>query len=200
MATIRSGFSLVEMLVAVILLTLLIGVAIFSFRHQLITINKTQKVGINRVITYNQLRSSLQSINHYVVDDYDQLGYPMKNLHSFFEGTKNEINYITDNPLFSQEIALVRLLCIDKQMTYQEQALYGTIDFLRPELSQESRKITMYKDLENCEFKYFVDGVEFENVMDKIPNAIAIDELHVNVKSDYNLSVGIIDDAIYAVE
>lgn len=197
-----------EMLVGVILISLLIGVAIFSFRHQLITIQKTQKVGINSVITYNQLRTSLQSIKYYVVDDYDTLNYPMQNLHLFFSGTTNEMHYITNSPLFSNEIALVKLECLESNLLYHEEPLYGRIDFLRPELKEDSKKTALYENLEKCEFNYFKKDIKLSALQNDIPTAIVIDltskeilnRVYVNVQSDYNQSVGIVNEAIYPVD
>lgn len=204
----RAAFSLVEMLVAVILITLLIGIAIFSFKYQLIAINKTQKVGINKVLAYNQLRSSIQSMKYYVVDDYDNLNKPMKNLHVYFNGTKDEVNYITTSPLFSKDIALVKLLCLDNELIYQEEPLYGNMNFLRPELGIESRKETIYNNLSNCEFKYIVKNNSIENLSNHIPNAIEIklesivynNEFYINIRSDYNQSVGRIYNVMYPIE
>ena len=201
----RAGFSLIEMLVAVVLLSLMIGVAVFSFKYQLIAIQKTKKVGINKVITYNQIRTSLQSIKYYIVDDYDMLNYPMKKLHTYFKGTKTKINFITTSPLFSKDIALAKLECIEDSLIYQEEALYGDIDFMRPELKEESKSITFYSNLQKCEFNYLYDDIFVETLTDKIPKDIMlkltqneiINELYVNVKSDYNRSRGTVYDAIY---
>ena len=204
----KGAFSLVEMLVAVLLISLLIGVAIFSFKHQLIVIQKTQKIGLNRVLTYNQIRSSIQAIKYYVVDDYDNLNKPMKNLHVYFNGNEKEVNYITENPLFSDEIAVVKLKCLDTELIYQEEPLYGNIDFLRPEIIEDSRETILYDNLQKCEFNYFVKEYEMTSVVDEIPTLIAVNvvskdienSIYVNIKSDYNISVGIIDDIMYSLQ
>ena len=67
----RKAFTIVEMLVAIVLLTLLIGVALFSFRMQLITIHKTKLSSINRAVSYTQLRSVIASMKYYAVQEYD---------------------------------------------------------------------------------------------------------------------------------
>jgi len=204
----RYAFSLVEMLVAVILVSLLIGVAIFSFKYQLISIQKTKKIGLNKVIHYNQLRTSIESIKYYVVDDYDMLNYPMKNLHVFFKGNKKEMTYITENPSFSKEIAVAKLSCIDGNLVYQEEPLYGRMDFLRPSLLIDSRKQIFYKNLDKCEFGYKINKINTEKVEDEIPSLINInlnyedniENIYVSVKSDYNQSIILIDSVMYSYE
>ncbi len=204
----KSAFSLVEMLVALVLVTLLIGVAIFSFKYQLMAIHKIKKVGVSAVIKYAQLRSSLESVKHYVVDDYDMLNQPMKNLHYYFKGTKKEINYITENPLFSNDIAVVRLKCEEDTLLYKEEKLYGNIDFLRPQLLEESRAMILYKNLDMCEFRYFIDKREYQEVLDIVPNAVSIkmnykentQEMYINIHSDNNRSKYYVYDAVYPNE
>lgn len=202
----RSAFSLVEMLVAIVLITLLIGIAIFAFKYQLIAIHKTQKTGLDKVLKYNQLRSSLQSIKYYVVDDYDMLNKPMKNLHYFFEGKKKGLIYITTNPLFSKETSLVKLQCYESKLLYKEEKLYGSIDFLRPGLLENSREMVLFNDLETCKFEYLLYDIVEQEVVDNIPSAIIFDfttnrvenEIYVTVQSDYNRSKHIIYDALYS--
>lgn len=202
----RKAFSLVEMLVAVLLITMLIGVAIFAFRYQLIAIHKTKKVGINKVITYNQIKTTLESMKYYVVDDYDMLNKPMKNLHFFFSATNKEINYISQNPLFSKEVALARLKCIDSKLIYKEQRLYGTMDFLRPEFSELAKEMVFYKDLDRCDFRFVLPSLkEVITLKHTLPSAIIIDlssnkiehQIFISKKNDYNNTVYRVYDALY---
>ncbi len=187
-----------EMLIAVILISLLIGVAMFSFKHLLLTMKKTDFKGINKVLKFNQLRTSIQSIKYYVVDDYDMLNHSMKNIHHYFSGTKMTMRYITSSPIFSEDIAVVKLSCIDESLVYKEEPLYGKIDFLRPGVLEESRQINIYNDLEVCKFEYFIKDKKFESVANEIPTAINIKiknnkqkvDLYTNIKSDYNQTLG----------
>jgi len=204
----KNAFTLVEMLVAVILITLLIGVAIFAFRYQLIAIKKSQKVGLTYVLSYNQLRTSLQSMKCYVVDDYDMLNQPMKQLHIFFEGKPTELTYITESSVLSKEVSLVKVSCRDSELLYTEEKLYDKIDYLRPKLSKNAPEVVLYKNVNDCSFNYHVKNLNFDTLEGKMPTAITINlnikdknqEIYVNVKSDYNISVGLIDDAIYSIE
>lgn len=204
----REAFSLVEMLIAVILITLLIGLAIFGLKYQLMAIHKTKKIGINKVIKYNQLISSIESMKYYIVDDYDTLNYPMKNLHPYFNGTSSEISFITENPLFSRDIVLVQLKCEENKLLYREEKLYENMDFLRPQLKEQIPEKTFYKDLDKCSFRYILQNKEYEILQDKIPSSVIINlyknndinKIYINIKSDYNQSVRIINNAVYPVE
>lgn len=197
-----------EMLIAVILISLLIGVAMFSFKHLLLTMKRTDFTGINKVLKFNQLRTSIQSIKYYVVDDYDILNDPMKNLHHYFNGTKSTMKYITKSPLFSKDIALVKLSCLDNKLVYQEEPLYERIDFLKPAVLKNSRKVTIYNNLKICEFNYFIKNKKFEMLINQVPTNININiknnketlNIYTNIESDYNISRGVIYGAIYPDE
>lgn len=203
----RTAFSLVEMLVAVILISLLIGIAVFSFKHQLLTIGNLKKVGINKVIHYNQLRASIQSIQYYIVDHYDIVNQPMKKFHPYFNGTKDEVNYITSNPIFSKDIAVVKVECLDDRLVYYEEPLYKDIDYLKPTFKKDSKQSTIYNDLDVCEFEYIKNNNNMQDILDDIPSSIVLSlssknrssDLHIDIKSDYNQSKGYIYDAVYPV-
>jgi hypothetical protein len=194
------------MLVALILISLLIGIALFAFKSQLMMIQKSKTSGINSVLSFNQLRSSLQSIKFYVVDDYDMFGNDMKKLHFYFNGDKKKMNYITTNPLFSSDIAVVKLTCEDKKLIYKEEPLYGRIDFLKPQVLDDSHQITLFDKLSTCEFAYH-KNIKKSILKNDIPTSVDIDiksqavlPLHVNIKSDNNITLGIIYNAMYPIE
>ena len=208
MKSFKKAFSLVEMLVAVILISLLIGVAIFAFKYQLMAIAKTKKVGINKVLKYNQLKTSIESIRYYVVDDYDTLNQPMKNLHLYFDATKDSLNYITNSPFFYNETSVVHLQCIDNSLKYTEEKLYDKIDFLRPSVLQDSKSVDIYDDLQSCKFSFFKNSQIVDSIKDEIPTKIVFqfqknDEIQkyiFSIKSDFNISIGLVKDAIYPIQ
>lgn len=206
----KKAFSLVEMLVAVLLITLLIGVAIFSFRHQLLIINKSETSGLSKVIDFNQLRTSIESMKYYVVDEYDSFNNPLKDLHYFFKGNEKKMEYITKNPLFSDEIALVNLICEDSKLVYIEEALYGRINFLSPKVLEDSKEKVFFNELEECKFNYYSDKKVFNELSRQIPLSININlsfknkkeimNLYISIKSDDNTTFGRVYEAVYPVK
>jgi len=204
----RAAFSLVEMLVAVILLSLLIGVAIFAFKYQLLAIHKAQKVGLDEVLKYNQLKSSIESMKYYVVDDYDMFNKPMKNLHYYFDADEHQMNFITTNPYFSKNTSVVNIRCEESQLIYQEEKLYGPMDFLSPSLLQTSNKTTVYKNLEACSFKYIYRDRVLTELSNDLPTLIELDtssnskekSFYFSVKPDNNRTKYILYDRLYNEE
>jgi len=201
----KKAFTLVEMLVAIILLSLLIGVAVFSFKMQLMSIHKTKETGIVNIIEYVQLRSLLESIKFYVVDKYDVINRPMKNPHLFFHGSTNKIVFITTNPIYSNSDALVELKCDNGKLLYKEEALFFKMNYLQPSFSEAANTKVFYQNLKECSFKFILDKRETTNMFNKIPKDIELKiekedkniYLYVQIKSDDYGILRKVKDAIY---
>ena len=148
----RHAFTLIEMLVATVLITLLVGVALFSMRMQLLSIQKIRKEAIADAITYTQIRSVLVSMRRYIVRRYDIGGTPLNEWHEFFHGDAQQATFITADPLLNKESALVRLRCENHHLLYEEEPLYGPMDDLRPAFDENHTRRILYRDLEKCRF------------------------------------------------
>lgn len=202
----KKAFTLVELLVAVLLLTLLIGTALFSYRQVLLNIKKTQASTFNEVLKVHQIRTSIESMQHYIVDEYNQLDMPMKKLHPFFLGTDKYFIYITQSPIFSHIPSLARFDCIDNGLKYTEEPLYKRINFKKPHFLDDSTSNIYWKDISSCNIEYFLLKKRFTELKDSVPSAVEITFLDSNevkhtifssIKSDYNISKGVIYEYLY---
>ena len=203
----RKAFTLVELLVAVVLLTLLIGTAMFSYRQVLLNITKAQKSTFNEILKVHQIRTSIASMQHYVVDDYNQFNQPMKKLHDFFLGNEHYVKYISLNPSLSSIPSLSSLECKDNSLVYKEEPLYKRIDVNRPDFLEDTPSVVYWKDIESCRFEYILEDKLLTALENKLPTAIKIDfidsnekehTLFTNIQSDYNISSAYIYELLYA--
>ena len=202
----KKAFTLVEMLVAIVLITLLIGVAIFSFRMQLLTISKIKTDSIESVLKYNQIKSTLESIKQYVVRDYDMLQKPMDSFHYFFKGTTTSALFISTNPIYTESDALVKLTCIDHKLIYKEEPLFKRINYLQPDFLPDSHQFTIYKNLDKCSFYYLITQKKLvKKISGKIPMEIYLQlkqddadiSIYSKIKNDDNLTKARIINEIY---
>lgn len=190
------------MLIAVLLLTLLIATAVYSFRFVLLNISKQQFSGIDRLLSYTQLRGSLESMRYYVVDNYDMFLNPMNQLHYFFKGDQKQMIYITQNPIFSNSTAVAKVECKDKKLLYTEEPLYKRIDFTQPKVLKDSPQKVLFSKLANCEFVYHKDRQIKSHLEDIIPNSVEVKlttqkgalNFYVNVKTDFNVTKAYIEN------
>ena len=203
----KKAFTLVELLVAVLLLTLLIGTALFSYRQVLLNITKAQTSSFNEVLKVHQIRTSIESMQHYVVDDYNQFNQPMKKLHSFFLGNQHYFKYISLNPTLSTIPSLSSFECKNSSLIYKEEPLYQRIDVNRPEFLDDTSFIVYWENIQSCQFEYTLHRKVLNDLTNKIPTAIKIDfidsnekkhMLFTNIQSDYNISSAEIYELLYA--
>lgn len=199
----KKAFTLVEMLVAVVLLTLLIGVALFSFRLQLMTVRKIKLDSMQRVLAYTQMKRSIESMKYYLVQEYDTVGRPIDYAWDYlFDGTQKKLLFVTENPIFTQGDALVALECKEKKLLYTEEPLYGNIDFLRPSFTDDSIEKTLYDNLEVCRFSYVtMQGRKVEVLKGVLPSTVFVTlsnkRFVMRVKSDDNLTKTRLMDRLY---
>lgn len=202
----RKAFTLVELLVAVVLLTLLIGTALFSYRQVLLNITKAEKSTFNEVLKIHQIRTSIESMQYYVVDNYNQFNQPMKQLHHFFNGNDYSFSYISLNPNFSTIPSLSQFECKENQLIYTEEPLYGRVNLNRPEFLEERQSVVYWDDLLSCKFSFFLLQKRLERLDNELPSAIQIDlmgsnekeqHIFITIKSDYNISDAEIHGVLY---
>lgn len=202
----RKAFTLVELLVAVVLLTLLIGTALFSYRQVLLNITKAQTSTFNEVMKVHQIRTSIASMQHYVVDEYNQFNQPMKKLHAFFRGDENSFEYITLNPTLSTTPSLSSFECRENSLIYKEEPLYKRIDVNSPDFLEDTPFVVYWRDVEACRFEYLLHEKRLNTLQDRLPTALKIvfrdenDKEHLfftKIESDYNISYADIYGLLY---
>ena len=202
----KKAFTLVELLVAVVLLTLLIGTALFSYRQVLLNIAKAERSTFNEILKVHQVRTSIESMQHYVVDDYNQFSQPMQKLHLFFKGNEHYFQFITLNPTLSNTPSLASYECKDETLLYTEEPLYGKIDVNRPEFLEQSSTLVYWDNLDFCSFSYAQHSKFFATLDNTIPSSVNMEfreknskkiAIFTNIKSDNNLSTGEIYELLY---
>jgi len=199
----KKAFTLIEMLIAIILLSLLIGLSIFSLRLQFMTIKKIQLNNMSKIIKFNQLKTTIESMKYYAVQEFDILNRPIKyKWYFFFQGDEEKMIFVTQNPIFIEEDALVKLECLENKLIYTEEALYGKIDFLKPSFLKNSRKYILYDNLKTCNINYFnTKGDIKKKLFNEIPLIVHInlnqDDFFIRIRNDYNLTIKKIFNRIY---
>ena len=174
------------MLVATVLLSLLIGVAVFSFRVQLISIKKSKARGISEAIKVAQIRLVIESMKHYAIRDYSILNLPIEgSWHYYFLGDETAMSFITTNPILANSDSLAKLSCEDNSLVYYEEPLFSdNLNYLRPKFSSKRWHYVIFKDLKECSFSYFdIKKREYQELKNRLPRLVKI-----NLKKDYPLN------------
>lgn len=202
----KKAFTLVELLVAVLLLTLLMGTALFSYRQVLLNITKAQKTTFNEILKIHQIRTSIESMQPYVIDEYNHFNQPMKKLHILFNANEQGLKYVSLNPSFSTIPSLSELRCVEDKLIFKEEPLYQHLNLNQPVFSQEHKEMIYWEEIYDCKFRYMIREKRVEVVNNELPSFVELTfldndaKLHtiaISVKSDYNITASEIYGVLY---
>lgn len=202
----KKAFTLVELLVAVLLLTLLMGTALFSYRQVLLNITKAQKTTFNEILKIHQIRTSIESMQPYVIDEYNHFNQPMKKLHILFNANEQGLKYVSLNPSFSTIPSLSELRCVEDKLIFKEEPLYQHLNLNQPVFSQEHKEMIYWEEIYDCKFSYVIREKRVEVVNNELPSFVELTfldndaKLHtiaISVKSDYNITASEIYGVLY---
>jgi len=203
---VKKAFTLVELLVAVLLLTLLMGTALFSYRQVLLNITKAQKTTFNEILKIHQIRTSIESMQPYVIDEYNHFNQPMKKLHILFNANEQGLKYVSLNPSFSTIPSLSELRCVEDKLIFKEEPLYQHLNLNQPVFSQEHKEMIYWEEIYDCKFRYMIREKRVEVVNNELPSFVELTfldndaKLHtiaISVKSDYNITASEIYGVLY---
>lgn len=202
----KKAFTLVELLVAVLLLTLLMGTALFSYRQVLLNITKAQKTTFNEILKIHQIRTSIESMQPYVIDEYNHFNQPMKKLHILFNANVQGLKYVSLNSSFSTIPSLSELRCVEDKIIFKEEPLYQHLNLNQPVFSQEHKEIIYWEEIYDCKFSYVLGENKVEVVNNEFPSFVELTfldndaKLHtiaISVKSDFNITASEIYGVLY---
>ncbi|NOZ91563.1 MAG: type II secretion system protein [Epsilonproteobacteria bacterium] len=170
----KRGFTLIELLVTIVLFSLLLVTALYSFRFISLNIRNINNTNPQKAVNFSLLRSSINSIYYYVEVDKNELDINKK-IFYFFEGKKDECYYITNSPLFSKRLSIVHLVFKDSTLWYEEGEIFRKgVDYLNLKSVPRDNKFSILKDIQKFSFEYVSKQNTKNKLINKIPNLISI--------------------------
>jgi len=188
----RNAFTLVEMLVVIVLLTMLIATAVFAYKNMIIHVKQTKRENFNTLYSYHYLRSSISAMNYYVVESEKRFGFQEtleSDFYYFFKGTTDQCTYISKSPLFSEAISVISLRCEENELRYYESLLYGPQDYKDPHILDNAKTKVLYRDLSSCQFLYTTKESTHAELHNKIPLGIQINIQKNEIAHEYYFKI-----------
>ena len=185
----EKAFTLVELLVTIILFSLLLVVALYSFRFASLDIKNVNNTNPKEAIYYSKLRDAISSIYPYVdVDIKEKDKY--KAVHYFFKGQKNECFFITSSGLFFQELVLSHLYFDDKRLWYEEGIIFDkNVDYKNLESISLTHRIMIADNLDKLSFSYVSSNQTVSKLKNILPTLITIEMFKGEDKKNYLFSI-----------
>ena len=176
-AVLKNAFTLVEMLVVIVLLSMLIATAVFAYKNMIIHVKQTKRENFNTLYSFHYLRSSIHSMSYYVIQKEKNFTDEVigdDEFHYFFKGSKGQCTFISKSPLFNDAISVVSLRCKDEKLYYYENLLYGPQDYSHPRILESAVSKVLFNDLNSCQFHYIKKGNKTTELQDDLPNKIQL--------------------------
>ena len=188
----KKAFTLIELLVTIVLFSLLLAVALYSFRFASMDIRSINNTNPKNAINYYLIRSAINSIYPYVEIDKNNSSLT-KNIHYFFIGDKTETYFITSKGLFfDNNIVLGHLYFLENQLWYEEGKIFGKgINYKELNKIIFSRKILILDNITNLSLFYLSsDKKVYFEYKNKIPLAISIKFTESKKNREYYFFIG----------
>lgn len=168
---VNKGYTLIEVLVSMVIFSVLITLAVSSYRYFFSATSKknSQSYNLSMLTERKIINTSIQDIQAYYYQDFDG-----KNK-LFFHGTKNSFSFVSNSPSYldaSMVVATVFASHSNTQLRYCEQAL-GSVSLLNFHFREsDCSNSKLYLLSENIKFLYFSwkDAFELDNYYSDLLN------------------------------
>ncbi len=185
----KKAFTLIELLVTIVLFSLLLVVALYSFRFASLNIKNVNNTNPKEAIYYNKLRDAISSIYPYIdVDPKEENRYI--SVHYFFKGDKKECFFITSSGFFFKELVISHLYFKDKALWYEEGIIFDkNIDYKHLETIPFRHQVMLLDNLDNISLFYISLNKRVKELKNIIPTLITIEIVKGEEKKRYSFAI-----------
>ena len=170
----KTAFTLVEVLITILLLSLLMTTAMFSFRFLIKNLNTLQLSLPKKAMDYEYLDKSIQGLYFYIIENKK---FEKKEKTYFFKHDTSSFTYITTSPIYNKSISIATIKYKENALFYSESKLFTqNKNYLLPKNKPYDFQKKFYKDISNVEINYIFQKKT------NIPKLIQISFLDKNQK------------------
>lgn len=185
----RGAFTLIELLVTIVLFSLLLGVALYSFRYISLNMRTINNTNPQTAMTFNFLKDVFASTYPYI-DTNSKKRVGRERYFHYFEGKEKSCRFVSSASLFYDEIIVVSLFIEDKKLYYTEGKIFGTeIDYKNLNLIHLKKKIKVLDNIERLSFSYKLNNKMSHHLSKRIPEGVRMNFQQKSKKYSYIFSI-----------
>jgi len=170
----KLGFTLIELLVTIVLFSLLLATALYSFRFISINIRNINNTNPQLAMNFDLL-NDIFSATYYYIDTDKSKFEGRKRYFYYFHGKKDTCRFISNSSLFYNQLVVVQISFKDKKFIYEEGKIFDKkINYKVLDKIKLTKKITLLKNIDKLNFKYNRKGKVSLSLHNKIPESIEI--------------------------
>jgi len=153
----REAFSLVEVLVAMVIVSLITATGMFAFKLSLGQIDRGNALTFSEVLRFSQLKNLINATYFYVIEEKgnDNLGLYKLNDKYLFKKAKKELEFVSDGAILSHHLSLVRLKIVDDTLIYSEQPIYSKeTNYKNPQFRDDANSTVLLSNIKDAYFSF----------------------------------------------
>ena len=148
----KTAFTLVEVLITILLLSLLMTTAMFSFRFLIKNLNTLQLSLPQKAMNYEHLDRSIQGLYFYIIEKKNHL---KKEKTYFFNYGSSSFTYITTQPIYNKSISIATVEYKENALFYSESKLFTqNKNYLLPKNNVHDFQKKLYENINSLDIKY----------------------------------------------
>ncbi len=189
MSRVKQAFTLIELLVTIVLFSLLLVVALYSFRYVSLNIRKINNTNPQMAMKFNFLKDVFSSAYPYIDTDVTKK-VGKERYYNYFKGKKESCRFVSSASLFYNEIIIVNLFVENKKLYYSEGKIFAKdIDYKKLDDIKMTKKIKVLDNIEMLSFSYKLNDKIYQHISKKIPDRVRIDFKQKSKTYSYIFSV-----------
>jgi len=183
----KSAFSLIEVLVAMVIVSLITTTGMFSFKLAINQIDRQSSLSFDEPIHFSQLKNLFNATYFYTEEKKEQFTpaelFEYKYL---FRKSENEITFVSSAPIYSKKLSLVNLKIIDNKLMYKEEEIYNPKqDYKKPIFLEDTSEHELLTDIKNAKFTYEKPIDLPADISSRVPKLVKLEFVRNDVDFTY---------------
>jgi len=177
----NKGFTLIEILISIIIFSIIIALASYSFSLYANDIKKMINPYPSEAVNVSRLDDALRSVFYFTASKENIYGE--KHFFVYFYGNNNSMQFITAEPINIKSIAVCKLFLDNGTLKLEESPVYCKFnDYKNPFVTEKCIKdINILNNIEQLDIMYYKNGNKLTSLKEEIPEFI---EMKLTNKND----------------
>ena len=150
----KNAFSLVEVLIAMVIVSMLTATGMFAYKLALSEVKRQKTIKYSEAIHFRELENLFNGTYFYVIEKKDLFITDSFQYNYLFKKSKLTIEFVSEAPIYSNHLSLIRLTIDKDRLLYQEKAIYNGGDYKHPTIDKHVKRYTLFNNIEKAEFSY----------------------------------------------
>lgn len=186
----QDGFTLIEVLVSVLLLSFVVAISSLALRNLLLSWKKVSIPYPKNGVAFYRFQTSFNSLLPYVTKNTDRRSKKIE-YNYFFNGYHDQCEFISRSPLQSKSSSLIKISLSDGKIEFSEVNLF-TCDsnYLFPESQKYTTTTVLIENVSDLNFFYKVKDEWYQEITGALPDTVKMSFTNnAGVKNDFFFNI-----------